>query len=283
MPNVKVAVPAAVHVVNSLNSVTGVDFKKLDQLTGGLRIIKGRLPKNQTEVLIDPAYARQIKKGPGETIQFFNRDYTIAGVTEGGLLAQVLLDLTELQERTENRGRVSQFMLKLDDPTKLNDVVRNIKGQEAFKDYLVMSIQQFASLFSVDRLPGLQPFINVVVGVAMIVGFLTISLTMYTAVLERTREIGILKSLGAKPSFIMSLLMRESVLLAVMGTLVGIVLTYGAKFAIETLVPASLKQEVVYEWWAIALLASVVGSMLGTLYPSLKALKQDAIEALSYE
>ena len=78
-------------------------------------------------------------------------------------------------------------------------------------------MDEFVSLISVDSIPILKRFTRVVIGLAVVVGFLVVFLSMYTAVLERTREIGILKALGASPGYIMTILLRETFLLAVVG------------------------------------------------------------------
>jgi putative ABC transport system permease protein len=106
---------------------------------------------------------------------------------------------------------------------------------------------------------------------------------MYMAVLQRTREIGILKSLGASRLFILSLILREAILLAVAGTIIGIGLSFGAKFLLEVFVPSSFKTAIVPGWWPNALLISIAGAVLGSLYPGLRAANQDPIEALAYE
>jgi putative ABC transport system permease protein len=106
---------------------------------------------------------------------------------------------------------------------------------------------------------------------------------MYTAVLERTREIGILKALGASPAYVLNVIFRETVLLAVVGAVAGIILTYGSRWLIMTLVPASLTQKIVPGWWPIAGAIAVVGALFGAIYPAWRAAGQDAIEALSYE
>ncbi|MCX6622415.1 MAG: ABC transporter permease [Acidobacteria bacterium] len=106
---------------------------------------------------------------------------------------------------------------------------------------------------------------------------------MYTAVLERTREIGVLKALGASPGYILKILFRETLMLALIGWVVGIFFTYGTRWAIMTLIPASLTQDIVYGWWPVAGAIAIAGALLGALYPGLKAARQDAIEALSYE
>jgi len=129
----------------------------------------------------------------------------------------------------------------------------------------------------------LRNFIGVVIGVAVIVGFIVVFMAMYTAVLERTREVGILKAVGASPGFILNLLIRETLLLSVLGTIVGILLTYASQWLMKHAVPSSLTQETVYFWWPIAAAIAIVGSLLGVIVPAIKAMRQDATEALSYE
>jgi putative ABC transport system permease protein len=145
------------------------------------------------------------------------------------------------------------------------------------------SIEELASLYSVNSVPGLSAFIGVIIGLSIVVGFLVVFLSMYTAVLERTREVGILKALGASPGYVLNMIFRETFLLAVAGSVAGILLTYGSRWAIMTLVPASLTQKIVPNWWPIAAAISVAGARLGSTWPGLRAARQDAIEALAYE
>jgi putative ABC transport system permease protein len=106
---------------------------------------------------------------------------------------------------------------------------------------------------------------------------------MYTAVLERTREIGILKALGASSGYILNLLFRETLMIAILGSVLGIAMTSGSKSVMMHAAPASLTQETVYSWWPIASGVSVIGSLLGAIFPVWKAVKQDVIQALAYE
>ena len=129
----------------------------------------------------------------------------------------------------------------------------------------------------------LRNFIAVVIGISIIVGFIVVSMAMYTAVLERTREIGILRSLGASSQLILSLLLRESLLLALAGTAIGIGLTYLAQWTMANVVHSGLTQETVYFWWPIAGAIAITGALLGTVAPAVKAIRQDVTEALSYE
>ncbi len=69
-------------------------------------------------------------------------------------------------------------------------------------------------MMTVNSYPGLSTFINVVIGISVVIGFIVIFQAMYTAVMERTREIGILKSIGASKLYIVDVILRETVLLA---------------------------------------------------------------------
>jgi putative ABC transport system permease protein len=193
----------------------------------------------------------------------------------------MVIPLRTLQELTGNTGKLSQIFVKLRDPSQVKSVVESLKAK--LPGYQIYSIEEFTSLFSVENVPALRAFINVVVGLSVVVGFLVVFLSMYTAVLERTREIGVMKALGASPVYILNILFRETALLAVIGSACGIVFTYGTRWAIMTFVPASLTQVIVPHWWPVASAIAVVGAVFGTVYPALKAARQDAIEALAYE
>ena len=137
--------------------------------------------------------------------------------------------------------------------------------------YPIYTMEEFTSLLSINSVGLLRNFIGVVIGIAVIVGFIVVFMAMYTAVLERTREVGILKAVGASPGFILNLLIRETLLLSVLGTIVGILLTYGTQWLMKHAVPSSLTQETVYFWWPIAGAIAIVGSLLGVIVPAIKA------------
>ena len=102
-------------------------------------------------------------------------------------------------------------------------------------------------------------------------------------ILQRTREIGILKSLGASKGFILGIILTEALLLGLGGTILGILMSYGAASLIHALKPASLPMIIVYQWWPRAAAITLLGALLGALYPGLTAAAHDPIEALSYE
>jgi putative ABC transport system permease protein len=117
----------------------------------------------------------------------------------------------------------------------------------------------------------------------VVIGFAVVCLSMYMAVLQRTREIGILKSMGGSKGFILGIILAEALMLGVGGSVLGIVMSYGAYWLIHTLVPASFPMIIVYHWWPIAGSITLLAAGLGALYPGLSAAAHDPIEALAYE
>jgi putative ABC transport system permease protein len=148
--------------------------------------------------------------------------------------------------------------------------------------YNVISMQEWLSLVTPASLPGFTTFLDVVIGVAVAIGFIVIFQSMYTAVLERTREIGILKSLGASKAYIVNVIVRETLLLALAGTILGIALSYGVIAALKSAFP-TLTPTVVFSWVVWSIFISLAGALFGAAYPALKAARKDAIEALAYE
>lgn len=216
-----------------------------------------------------------------EIRSFLGRTWHVAGVFESGKLTRICVRLPVLQELTSNPHHLSQIYVKVARPDQTQAVVGELKN--LLPNYPIYTIEEFTSLLTVNSLALLRNFIGVVIAIGAIVGFIVVSMVMYTAVLERTREIGILRSLGASSITIFSLLLKETLAVALVGSVAGIALTYLARWAIEHVGRSGLTQEIVYGWWPIAALVAVTGSILGTLMPAVKAIRQDVVQALAYE
>jgi putative ABC transport system permease protein len=131
-------------------------------------------------------------------------------------------------------------------------------------------------------MPGFNIALRVIISIAVVIGFLVIFQSMYTAVMERTREIGILKSMGAARFSIVSVVLRETMLLAVAGTALGIAATYFLRTFLHHRFP-TMSFQVTGDWVAKAAAIALLGALFGALYPALKAARKDPIDALSYE
>ncbi len=280
-PHVTVATGTLIFGTDLFNYLTGVDLATFDRLNGGFRFVHGGPFQHPDDVLVDEVYANQHKLHVGDTITNTNHSWRVSGIFVPGMLARMVAPLDTLQDLTGNTGKVSTMYVKVDNAANIPGVIAKLSDK--LKTYKVYSMEDYTSLFSATNIPMLTDFIWVVVGVGVLVGFLVVFLSMYTAVLERTREIGVLKALGASPGYILNILLRETILLAVAGSILGILLSYVTRFIIRDLVRSSLIQAIVPRWWLPAAAIAIVGALLGSLYPGLKAARQDAIEALAYD
>ena len=280
-PHVVAATGTVVQSLTFPDSITGLDFAAFNKMSGGFQYIKGGDPVNDDDMVVDEDYAQQHHLRVGSKITLIAHEWTISGIAEGGKLARICVKLKTLQKYEGTPGHLTLMYVKLGDPRLADQVAEQLKV--ALNDNQIYSINALMDAYSISNIGMLRDFIWVVIAVAVIVGFIVVFMAMYTAVLERTREIGIIKAVGGSSGLVLNILLRETVLLAVSGTLVGIVLTYGAQWMMKHFVLGSLVQETVYYWWPIAGAIAVVGSMLGAVVPGIKAVQQDVTEALSYE
>src|ERR1035441_466332 len=167
--------------------------------------------------------------------------------------------------------RVGDTIEFLNHPFRICGIVEHGKGA-----------RKFLPILTFHSMPGLSTFINVVIGISMIIGFIVIFQAMYAAVMERTREIGILKSLGAGKFYIVNVILRETILISIGGIILGIIVSYTARAALHAKFQ-TLPILITPEWLIRAAIIAVIGSMLGAAYPAMKAAQKDPIDALAYE
>jgi putative ABC transport system permease protein len=284
MPHVTVVSPVIWQLTSSgaLEVIDGIDLPSFEALGGPFQYVAGGPFRGPNEALVDDYIARQKHVKVGDTMEILNHPFRVSGIVENGRGARKFLPITTLQELIGAKDKASVFYLKLDSPANADAVVQEVKNQPGMEKYSVLSTPDYLSMMTPSHLPGFNAFIGVVIGVSVVIGFLVIFQSMYTAVMERTREIGILKSMGASRAYIVNLILRETGALAVVGIGVGIVVSLAAAFGIRQRFP--LVQVVVTRDWIIqATLVAIVGATAGAVYPAYKAAQKDPIDALAYE
>jgi len=284
MPHVKVVSPVVWQIAagGGIEVIDGIDIGSFEALSGPFRYLQGGPFHGPDDVLVDDYIARQRHVKVGDTMVILDHPFHVCGVIENGRGARKFVPMATMQDLIGANGKASVFYMKLDDPANTDQVVEAVKKQPGMENYSVRSMQEYLSMMTPSNLPGFRPFIGVVIGVSLVIGFLVIFQSMYTAVMERTREIGILKSLGASKYYIVSVVLRETVLLALTGIVVGISISLLARIGIQHRWPL-VRIDKSTEWIIRATIIAIVGAAAGALYPAYKAAQKDPIDALAYE
>ena len=210
-----------------------------------------------------------------------NHDFRVAGIVEHGKGARLFIPLQTAEEMTASHDQANIFFVKCTDPGYTDDVAAQVRSR--LPNYQVLSIREYMSLMTSNNLPALNAFIAAMIAVAIAIGFLVIFLSMYTTITERTREIGILKSLGASKRFIISIILRETTLLTAIGILGGCVGAVVARKVILEAFPTLSIDLSDAGWWLRAAALALGGSLMGAFYPAMRAAQLDPVDALAYE
>ena len=285
LPHVQVAAPVYIQLTASgnLENIYGIDYQSFNALKPFV-FVEGGPFTDGNSIIVDDVFASANKNiHVGDRTSVLGRMFTISGIVEHGKGGRKFIPLQTINAINGTENRCSLFYIRTEDAPKYQNMVRDeIKKTDGLQQWDVQTLDEFLSMLTPEKLPAFNIGLRVVIGIAVIIGFLVIFQSMYTAVMERTREIGILKSLGASKGYIVGIVLREAVLLAVCGIAVGVGLTYLLKGILRIRIPV-LEFAVTPGWVGAAVAIALFGAVLGALYPALKAAGRDPIDALAYE
>jgi putative ABC transport system permease protein len=260
-----------------VDKVDGVEWESFSKMNN-IRLIQGHAPNAPDEIVIDETKAAR-NHPVGSTLKVFGPGvYRVAGIYAPESGARAKMSLKSLQDALESQDKCTFIYVKVKNPSDQVAVAKRIDAK--FPGNKVQFTREvFASIES--SIPGLTIFMRVLVGLAAIVSALVVMLAMHTTITERTREIGILKAMGASRFYIISEIEREALLISFLGLLVGFALAALAGFGIHK------ATGLIFQfggWWALtAALIGLLGGALGALYPAARAANLDPVTALAYE
>ncbi|NLW87600.1 MAG: FtsX-like permease family protein [Planctomycetes bacterium] len=231
------------------------------------------------ELVIDSRLAKKASLKVGDDVHISNHNWKIVGVVPEGGLARVYLP-----------RRTAQFLFGSGSITKSTvifvDLVDDEGVEQASRDIRndtrqeVVQVSQYRNMLQ-QKWGVMYTYVDAVNVVALIIAFLFIAVMLYTMVLQRTREIALLKSFGASSAFVIRQVLAESLLMTFAGCAIGIGVSYAAGWAIEqvTLYTVTIGPH----WIAIAIAAAFAGAVISACYPAWRAMKIDMVEALTME
>lgn len=284
--------------------IIGSDPEMLTMYSNYIRVASGRVFKETERGVAffgaDAAtdYFGKDKVQVGSVVQVNSKNYRVVGVAEkiGTSLSkqddsQVYVSFEDGKDLFRGQilpDEVGMIMIQTQegfDPEQIKSAIErklasNHHVRQDELDFSVITSAQISAIVDAVLL-SIQLVLGAITLIASVVGAIGIANTMFMNVLERTREIGILKSVGATPNDILLLFVIESALIGLAGGVIGLVLGYAALQVLTDVfaVPTFLRLRIV----AFVFFFSVGTGVLAGLLPAWRAAKLDAVQALRYE
>lgn len=271
------------------------------------KVIRGKsLPqKPNHEVLLGKNLARTLDADTGQEIvvvsqaadgSIANDLYTIAGIVSSGNLATdqsgFIMDLSEAQELFALDGRVHEIVVIVKHLRDVQDVAARIESNLADSTLSVAPWQEFAKSFYV-AMKADQEGAWIMLLIILIIVAVGVLNTVLMSVLERTREYGVLRSLGTRQGQIIRLVLYEVAVMAVLSIVIGVVVGLGANYWLSQtgikigegltyggVVFDTMKSEINARSFYIPAIAVLISAILVSLYPAGKAAKVPPAKAM---
>lgn len=311
-------------IIESKNASDGIVVKGADQITLtqtsdlGKNIIFGELKlgkvrakdgKELPGIILGYNLADRLVVSPGDRVVITSpsgvsgllgpiprvRQFCVTGFFETGMFEYddtfALISIKEAQKLFKMGDKVSGIEIKLDDMDKAGAVAGAINRLLGYPYQALSWFQMHKNLFSWMQIEKWAMFI--VLSLIIMVAAFNIVSTLIMVVMEKTKEIGILKSMGATSRSIMKIFMFEGLVVGVLGTVFGCVIGYGLCWAQKAYKFFSLPPDVYFintlpilmkgSDFILVSMAAMGLCFLATLYPSWKAAKLIPVEAIRYE
>ena len=250
------------------------------------RIVEGRKPKPDGEIILGRMAADFFGKDPGDWLTIQGQKLEIAGIYETGVAFEDgggVIPISTAQDLFKRKGLVSFYQVKVrpDYLDELDSITEAIKDQ-------IPLVQAYRSSVFGENTPDIQ-VLQSIAGIVSLIGLSAGALgtmnTMLMSVFERTREIGTLRAVGWRKGRVLRMILSESLVLCLIGGLVGIGLGSGLIGLIDLhpqfagLISARLNEEAIL----LGLVVALMLGLLGGLYPAWRAMRLQPLEAIRYE
>jgi putative ABC transport system permease protein len=274
----EVAPTVILNEPKTLMMIYGIDYKRFNALSRGFLFRSGRPFEAPDEALEDDIMAQTKHLKTGDKITLLNHTFTISGIVAHGKGARFYIPMKTAQEIAGVENRVSMFYVRSKGDTEATraEILRLSPNNR------VRSMAEYVTLMSSSNLPELKPFLRSMVGLGIVISFLVVLLNMHTLVMERTREVGILKALGFSRLDVARILLGETLVLALLGSAFGILLTFLTQAVLKETNPG-LMILIGPRWIFQSIALALVGAAAGVAYPAFRAASYDPVVALAYE
>lgn len=282
--NISIIAPKIIGVVEVDEKkalLVGVDFKEELRLKKWWKL-KGRTPEDFSEVILGSETAKKLKKKAGETLKIRDQEFKVSAVLKqtGSQEDELIFtDILIAQEILKKEGKLSLIEVSaLCSTCPIETIVAQLSRK--LPNAKVSAVKQAVQ----SKMNTLNQFTGFAVGISIVVfliGILIVLTTMMSSVNERTREIGIFRSLGFRESHVMRIILFEAFVVSLIGGALGYGVGLGVAWIIAT---RTTEYGTSFSWnpllMVVAILLSIGISELASLYPAIRASKLDPARAL---
>jgi putative ABC transport system permease protein len=262
----------------NLGVVYGIDYDRFVGLSNGFTYLSGGPFRQADEAVVDDLAAHSRRLRVGQKTVLLGHEFSISGIVVHGKGARFFIPIKTAQEIAGAEGRVSMFFVR----SKGDTDAAQRELVQLLPTHKIRSMAEFSTLMTSSNLPELKPFIRSFVILGVVISFLVVLLTLHTMVLERTRDIGVLRALGSSRLEVCWMILGETLLMVGLGVVVGLLCTYGVVAILHRTSP-TLQITIESGWIARAVLLTIAGAIAGSTYPALRASQSDPVDALAYE
>jgi ABC-type lipoprotein release transport system permease subunit len=248
------------------------------------RIIEGQPLTARHQVIVGRRAAEQMGVTVGDTLRLMNSSFRIVGIYETGVSFEeigVVIGLREVQALVGKPHQVQFYGVKLRDPTQAEAMRDDLQAAFPEVDFSLTA----EAVETVSDMRVLREMVAQISFLAVFIGGVGMLNTMLMSVLERTREIGVLRALGWRRARVLVMILQESLLLGVVGGVCGIFMGLGLGSLLR-LVPGtygSIDLTYAPQLFVQAVVVAMFAGMVGGIYPAWRATRMRPVEALRYE
>ena len=249
-----------------------------------VNVVEGERMTGNHQMMLGRLMADAMEKGVGENLELSGMRFKIVGIYESGSAWEEMGGIISMRDAQAFMGKprkVSMYMVKVEDPSQSRQIVDAINAQ--FPEVHAALTGEFA-----EQMPDMENMDAMMAGIsflAILVGGIGVMNTMLMAVLERTREIGVLRALGWRRRRILGMIIQEAILLGIFGAIAGVFIAIGLA---ALLAQAPMVGDSVSPIWEIDIFIRAIGialmlGIIGGIYPAFRATRLQPVEALRYE
>ncbi|HET6429287.1 MAG TPA: ABC transporter permease [Phycisphaerae bacterium] len=230
------------------------------------------------EMVVDSRLARAAALAVGSKVRTAGHTFTVVGIAREGAMVRAFVPLATAQWLGGDPHRVTFLFASLGRGVDEPAAIRAVEGTRRLS---AVPLGRFRAIL-MDQFGIMFVYVDAANTITLIVAFLFVLVTLYTAVIQRTREIAILRSMGATRRFVLAQVTCESLILTACGAAGGIALSFPAAALIEAARPF-LTVAISAGWIVTGVCVAVIGGVAASVYPAWCAIRVDVCEAINLE